>query len=106
MGSLTLLDITTAANAGSITNNGFRFEFDIVTQTSGSSAKFETSGKLSINLGASNSSAATEYVDSNHAVSSTLDITVNQTLQITLAVSAGSGSNSASQRQMILNTIN
>ena len=106
LGSLTLLDITTDANAGSVTNNGFSFEFDIATQTAGSSAKFETSGRLFIDLGALTTTAATAYVDSNHAVSSTLDITANQTLQVTVAFSAGSTSNSCTQRQLILNTIN
>ena len=106
LGSLTLLDITTDANAGSVTNNGFRFDFDITTQTAGSSAKFETSGELSIDLGAATTTAANVYVDSNHAVSSTLDVTANQTLQITVAFSAGSTSNSCTQRQLILNTIN
>ena len=106
LGSLTLLDIVTDANAGSVTNDGFRFEFDIVTQTAGSSAKFETSGELSIDLGAATTTAANVYVDSNHAVSSTLDSTVNQTLQVTVAFSSASASNSCTQRQLILQTIN
>jgi len=106
LGSLTLLDITTAANAGSVSGNGFRMEFDIVTQTAGSSAKFESSGLLQIDLGAATSTAATVYADANAAVSSTLDSTVNQTLQVTVAFSSASGSNSCTQRQFILNTIN
>lgn len=106
LGSLTLLNITTAANAGSVSGNGFRMEFDIVTQTAGSSAKFESSGLLQIDLGAVTSTAATVYADANAAVSSTLDSTVNQTLQVTVAFSSASGSNSCTQRQLILNTIN
>lgn len=106
LGTLTLLDITTTANAGSITNNGFRFDFDITTQTAGSSAKFETSGTLIIDLGATTGAAASVFTDANSGVSSTLDSTVDQTLQITVAFSSASGSNSCTQRQLILNTIN
>ncbi|MFZ1974737.1 MAG: hypothetical protein WAU89_17960 [Candidatus Acidiferrales bacterium] len=106
LGTLTLLTLVTSANAGSITNNGFLVEADITTQTAGSSAKFESSGKLEIDLGAAQSSVASVFVDSNSAVSSTLDITQNQTLQITIAFSAGSASNSATQRQLILGTVN
>jgi hypothetical protein len=42
----------------------------------------------------------------NDAVSGALDSTANQTLQITIAFSVGSGSNSATQRQLILGTVN
>jgi hypothetical protein len=106
LGSLTLLSMVTGANAGSVSNNSFIMEGQITTQTAGASAKFESSGTLTINLGAGTSSVATVYTDMNDAVSGALDSTANQTLQITIAFSVGSGSNSATQRQLILGTVN
>ena len=106
LGSLTLVDIVTSANAGSVSNNSFLLDVDITTQTAGSSAEFESSGALSIDLGALMSSAAAIFLDTNSAVSSTLDTTADQTLQITVAFSAGSASNSCTQRQLVLNTVN
>jgi hypothetical protein len=106
LGSVTLLTFVTAVNAGSVTNNTFIVEADITVQTAGSSAKFESSGTLTIDLGATTTAAATVYADTNSAVSSTLDVTQNQPLQTTIAFSSGSASNSATQRQLLLGTVN
>jgi hypothetical protein len=105
LGSLTLLEFVTTANAGDVTNNSFLVEADITVQTAGSSAQFESNGTLTIDLGAAASSAATVLVDTNDAASSSLDVTQNQSLQTTIAFSAGSASNSAMERQLIRNTV-
>ena len=106
LGSLTLIDIITSANAGSITNNSFILDAEISVQTAGASAALECSGDLKIDLGALTSSVASLFLDTNASTVSTLDTTADQTLQVTVAFSAGSTSNSCTQRQLVLNTVN
>jgi hypothetical protein len=108
LGSLTLIDIvTTAASASAgITNNKWILECDITTQTAGSSAVFEASAGLTVDLGALDSSANTVFMDINATTIGTLDSTADQTLQNTLAFSTSTTSNVGVQRQMVLNTIN
>lgn len=106
IGGLTLTDIVSDPNPGSVTNNGWIFEANISTQTKGTLAAFETSGKLTIDLGAAITSAGSTYIDTNTGTIASLDTTVNQTLQVTVAFANASGSNSATQRQMILQTVN
>jgi len=105
-GSLTLVDITTSANPGTVTNNKWWFESTIITQTAGASAVFESSGRVSIDLGAFTTSSDTIFLDANNAVSSSLDSTAAQTLQITVAFSAANASNSNTQRQMVIDSVN
>jgi hypothetical protein len=105
LGSLTLIDIVTSANPGSVSNNPFILEGQISTQTAGTSAYLEASGKLVIDLGSATSSAASVFTDTNTSTIGTIDLTQNETLQITIAFSAASSSNSATQRQLVLNTV-
>ena len=81
-------------------------ECDITTQTAGSSAAFEASASLTIDLGALDSSANTVFMDINVTTIGTLDSTADQTLQNTVAFSTATTSNVCVQRQMILNTEN
>lgn len=106
LGSLTLATFISSANPGTVTNNPWNFTTYVTTQTAGSSAVFETHGSLTIDLGATPSLASLTFMDVNTAVSSTLDSTSSQTLQITVAFSSGSASNSATQRQLIGEFIN
>ena len=106
LGTLTLLTWTTAANAGSITNNKFLIDGYVTTQTAGAAASFEASGTSIIDLGALSTAADTVYSDTNSATIGTLDTTVAETLQVTIAFSVASASNSCTQRQMIIETIN
>jgi hypothetical protein len=106
LGGVTLLTITTAA-LGSITatNDQFNVSAVLSVQTAGSSGVFESHGNLAIGLGAGNSVADTIYTDTNTAVSSAVNLTTAETLQVTITFSNASASNSATQRQMVLETI-
>jgi hypothetical protein len=108
LGSLTLVDIVTSAAdiGGGVTNNKWILDGDITTKTTGASASFEASGQILIDLGALNSAADTIFPDGNQSSVSPVDLTQNQTLQITIAFSNASTSCAATQRQMIVNTIN
>jgi len=106
LGAVTLLTITTAA-LGSLqaTNDQFNVSAMFTTQTGGASGVFESHGKLVIGLGAGNTVADTIYTDTNTAVSSAVDLTAAETLQVTITFSNASASNSATQRQMVLETV-
>jgi hypothetical protein len=108
LGSLTLIDIVTTASSDStgVTNNKWILDCDITTQTAGASAAFEASARLTIDLGALDTSANTTFMDINTSTIGTLDTTANQTLQNTVSFSTSTTSNTCTQRQMVLNTIN
>jgi hypothetical protein len=107
LGALTLISMTTAAlGAIQVTNNKFLLDGYVTTQTAGASAAFEASGDLIIDLGAASTAADSVYGDTNTATIGTLDTTIVQTLQVTIAFSSASASNSATQRQMITESIN
>jgi hypothetical protein len=59
----------TSAALGSIqaTNNPFLFHANITMQTSGSSAAYEASGQLAIDLASSSSAASSLFLDTNTA---------------------------------------
>jgi hypothetical protein len=106
LGAVTLATFTSSANPGTVTNNSFNFELKITTQTAGATAVFEVHGNMTIDLGASPGQADSVFSDINTAVSSALDSTAANTLQITIAFSSASASNSATQRQMIGEFVN
>lgn len=108
LGALTLIDIVTTAASDStgVTNNKWILQCDATTQTAGASAAFEASAQLTADLGALDTSANTVFMDINTSTIGTLDSTMDQTLQITVAFSTATTSNTCTQRQMILNTIN
>jgi hypothetical protein len=106
LGTLTLLSITSSANPGSVTNNKFLMDGWETVQTAGATAAFESSGDLTIDLGALNTSPDSIFADTNIATVSSIDTTASQTLQVTVAFSAASASNLATERQLIVETVN
>ena len=104
---ITPVSITSAA-LGSIqaTNNPFLFDANITVQTSGSSAAYEGSGQLAIDLASSSSVASSLFLDTNTAAVGTNDATTSFYLQLTGAFSAASASNSMTARQLIVETVN
>lgn len=106
LGALTLINITTTA-LGTLqaTNDQFNLSGVFSVQTAGASGALESHANLTIDLGAGNAVAESIFADTNTATVSTVDLTASQTLQVTIAFSAASSSNSATQRQMVLETI-
>jgi hypothetical protein len=106
LGALTLITWTTTA-LGTVTaaNNQFNISGMLSVQTAGASGAFEPHGLLTIDLGAGNLVADTTFADVNTATVGTVDITAAQNLLVTIAFSNASGSNSTTQRQMILETV-
>lgn len=104
---ITPVSITSAA-LGSIkaANNPFLFEANITMQTSGSSAAYEGSGQLAIDLASSSSAASSLFLDTNTATVGTNDATTYFYLQLCGAFSAASASNSMTARQLIVETVN
>jgi hypothetical protein len=105
-GALTLINIVTTALGGvTAANNQFNLSGMLSVQTGGASGAFEPHGVLVIDLGAGNLIADTSFADTNTATVGTVDLTAAQTLQVTIAFSAASTSNSTTQRQMALETV-
>lgn len=106
LGSITLATITTSANAGGVTTRAFNESLLSTTQTAGTSAVFEAHGNLAADLTVA-VSADSIFTDTNIAVSSTLDSTASQTLQITgtFSVAGVAAGNIFTQRQLIAETV-
>jgi hypothetical protein len=101
LGTLTLATWTSTALGGlQATNDQFNVEANFTVQTAGSSAAFEAHGNMVIDLGVGNTVADSTFADVNTATVSPVDLTVAETLQITIAFTAASASNSATQRQL------
>ena len=108
VGSLTVATWTSTALAGiQATNDQFNVEdAKFTVQTAGASGAFEAHGNLVIDLGVGNTVADSVFADVNTATVGTVDLTASQTLQVTIAFSAASASNTATQRQLVLETVN
>jgi hypothetical protein len=104
-GALTLISIPIPSQSFTATNNQFNITGYLTTQTGGATGVFESHGNLVIDLGVGNLVADSTFADQNTAVSSTIDLTAAQTLQITVSASVASTSNSFTQRQMVSETI-
>ena len=104
---ITPVSITSAA-LGSIqaTNNPFLFDANITVQSNGSSARYEGSGQLAIDLASSSSAASSLFLDTNTATVGTNDATTYFYLQLSGAFSAASANNSMTARQLIVETVN
>jgi hypothetical protein len=88
LGGVTLCSITTAATAGSGTNIPFQLSFTISTAATGSSGTIESHGSVSAGITATATAAVAEYVDTNVAVSSAVNLTTALTLLVTIAASS------------------
>jgi len=89
-----------------VTNNAIQLSLNSGTQTAGASSKYEAHGSLLIDLGAATTAADSVYADTNTAVSSAIDSTVQLFLQITGAFSSASASNSMTERMLTVDSVN
>jgi len=104
---LTLATWATSALGGiQATNNPYSATINATTQTAGAAAAFESHGNLTIDISALASAAEAVFADNNTATVGTIDSTAQLFLQHTVAFSAASASNSATDRQMIADTVN
>jgi len=103
---VTLASWTSSALGGiQATNNPYNVTLNSSTQTAGASAAFEAHGNLTIDVAALATAAEAVFADNNTATVGTIDSTAQLFLQHTIAFSAASGSNSATDRQMIADTV-
>jgi len=103
---ITLVTWTTSAlGAIQVTNNPYNATLNATTQTAGASAAFEAHGNLTIDLAALAAAAESIFADNNTATVGTIDSTAQLFLQHTVAFSAGSASNTDTDRQMIADTV-
>jgi hypothetical protein len=103
---ITLASITSAALGGiQATNDPFNMTLNASTQTAGASSAYEVHGNLTIDVSVLTSAAEAVYADGNTATIGTIDSTAQLFLQITGAFSAASGSNSMTQRQLIVDSV-
>jgi len=104
---ITPISITSAALGGiTATNDPFNLAANSTTQTTGASSAYEAHGNLTIDISALASAAEAVYADNNTATVGTIDSTAQLFLQITIAFSNASASNSATERQLIVDSVN
>ena len=99
-----LIDITSTANPGTVTNNPWYLEFWATpgNNDTGTAAQFESHGTLKVDLGAATTTALSEFGDQNIAVTTpAIDASQQLFLLTTVAFSSASASNSATQRHQI-----
>jgi hypothetical protein len=89
-GGITPVTITTAALSTTASSNmPFNFCFWVETASTGSSGTLEAHGNVNANISANTpAAAATVYNDTNHAVSSAINLTAANTLAVTVAASS------------------
>jgi hypothetical protein len=97
---------STALGTVQITNDNFSLRSEITTQTAGASSAYEASGEFLIDLATLTTAADSEFGDTNTATVGTIDNTAQLFLQTTFAFSNASGTNAATQRQLIAETVN
>jgi hypothetical protein len=109
-GSGTVVTLASWATAALPTVTAASFPFNInlnaTTQTAGSSSAYEAHGNLVIDANTTLGAADSTYADENTATQGTIDSTGTIYLQVTVAASAASTSNSFTQRQMTLEVLN
>lgn len=89
LGSVTLCTITTAAtNTTASTSLPIHFEFELTVVTLGATATLESHGRVDANIGTAAAAAVAVYLDTNTAVSSAVNLTTTETLEVTIAASA------------------
>jgi hypothetical protein len=105
-----LIDATSSANPGTVTNNAFNLTAYFTTQTAGAAGRWEAHGVYGIDLGALNTSPDSFFNDTNTAViagtPADIDTTAQNFLQVSIAFSAASASNSATERQLVVEMVN
>lgn len=106
LGATTLCTITTAAlSATASTNMPFEFYFQFTTVSTGASGTLESHGELVCNISANTpAAAAADYLDTNTAVSSAVNLA--GALTLTVQVSANSAITSIQLRQASIEVVN
>jgi hypothetical protein len=104
---ITPLDLTSGANAGGQTNNGWNLTPMVSTQTAGASSAYESHGNLAVDL-TGVAAADSVYTDANVATVGTIDSTVQLFLQITgtFSVAGAAAGNIFTERQLIVDSVN
>jgi hypothetical protein len=89
LGAVILCSITTAAtNTAASANLPIQFEFLLTVVTAGSAGMINAHGSVTANIGTVAGAVATTYLDTNTAAQGPVDLTVAQTLAVTIAASA------------------
>jgi hypothetical protein len=89
LGAVTLCSITTAAtNTAASSNLPIQFEFLLTVVTAGSAGMINAHGSVTANIGTVAAAVATTYLDTNTAAQGPVDLTVAETLAVTIAASA------------------
>lgn len=106
-----VIDITsTALGSVTVANNAWNGTFYVTTQTGSTAGAWESHGIFGIDEGALTSAPDSFFNDTNTATvtgtPSAIDTTAQNFLQITFAFSAASGSNSVTQRQLVIDSVN
>lgn len=106
-----VIDITsTALGSVTVANNAWNGTFYVTTQTASTAGAWEAHGVFGIDEGALTSAADSFFNDTNTATvtgtPSAIDTTAQNFLQVTFAFSAASASNSVTQRQLVIDSVN
>lgn len=105
-GGVAMVAITTAAtNTAASTGMPIEFEFTLTTVTTGTSGTIEAHGRVDANISANTPAVAVAtYLDTNVAVSSAVNLNIEQPLLVTIAASAAIPS--AQLREMTVEVVN
>lgn len=89
LGAVTLCTITTAAtNTAASTNLPIQFDFTLTVATTGTAGTVNSHGQVTANIGTTAAPNTVIYLDTNVAPSSAVDLTIAETLTVTIAASA------------------
>jgi len=100
---VTLVSWTTSSIAN-VTNAPFNFTCYLSVVSTGATATIESHGFMNYKTTAGAGTSVIN-IDANAAVSSSIDLTSAQTLQITATYNNGNAADSATQRQMVIEYI-
>jgi hypothetical protein len=89
LGAVTLCSITTAAtNTAASSNLPIQFEFLLTVVTAGSAGMINAHGSVTANIGTVAAPNTAIYLDTNVAAQGPVDLTIAETLAVTIAASA------------------
>jgi hypothetical protein len=89
LGAVTLCSITTAAtNTAASANLPIQFEFLLTVVTAGSAGMINAHGSVTANIGTVAAPNTAIYLDTNIAAQGPVDLTIAETLAVTIAASA------------------
>lgn len=104
--SSTLLTWTPSTPGATKTGLSWHIGAYLVTQSTGVNANFEVHGTCGVDSNNTGGSVTQDQLDRNAAAGGAVDLTANQTLQITIAFSTSLATNVGRQRTMILELMN